>query len=80
MTFTRKEKNYLQVRDRFEFLVRSEHTPTGIENVNVSELIDRGKIDLLKEKFKNYDYKSVISDSNYKDFKSFILNGNLGVL
>ncbi len=80
MTFTRKEKNYLQVRDRFEFLVRSENTPTGIETVNVSELIDKGKIDLLKQKFKNYDYESVIKDSNYKDFKSFILDGNLGVI
>ncbi len=80
MTFTTKEKCYLQARDRFEFLVRSEHTPTGIETKSVSELIGKGKIDLLKEKFKNYDYRSVIKDSNYKDFKSFIMDGNLGVI
>jgi len=74
MNLTSKELSYLKNRDRFEFLVRSEHTPTGIESTSVPELIGRGKIDLLKEKFKNCDSRSVITN-NYENYET-LTSGN----
>jgi len=78
MKLTKKEQSYLKDRDRFEFLIRSEHAPTGIESTSVPELIDSGKIDLLKEKLRNYSFRSVITN-NYENYETLAVADSLSI-